>query len=1007
MKRPSRNNLRLRLPRGLLLGLVYGLLTLGAIRVGWMDGLEDGAMDALFQWRGARWPDPRVTIIVADDATVAQVGQWPIPRHVYARVIRRLTQAGVKTIGLDVLFSVPSPSQKDDQELVAACRESGRVIQAAVFHVPLTYNSALPASLTADKRTPPSRFALTSAGVHCRTATWVSSALPELQDSAPGMGHVNVYPEPDGTLLRTPLIRYRERVFPSLALASAAHFLDVRSNSILAEENRLVLPGSTGTLREIPVNDSGESWVNWIGGNDTFPTYNFNQLLAGEVPPVALKDRVVLIGVTAAGAFEQRNTPFSPVQPAVEMQANVLSDILQDRPLRDLSTTFRLLLVLGFPILVGLLVAPSRAVAGMVWILGLGVILGQAALWMMNARDIYVPIAAPLLAGLLTYVTITVANYRRELEANWRVDAAVTALARGGALMASGRERASLLTVIRRTAREVLQARQVFLVLEEAPRPHQTTPETPPTFNTKRYPTLAAVSERVLRYGSAVIWPGRVTEPPTGDGESPNPTLEAAFSQLSNEVRSAHDKPRVRSRSNFNSLLAAPIPLDYSDRVEPLEDRPTYNGVLVAAGKRNGQAFSERDAILLETLAEQAALALENLEYYEILHSRVELANRNLRDAYQALTEERAKLAAAIESNESALIICDELHRAVFINAASARVLLDAAPAIGESVPHVLEQHGLPEFARLFVGIHGQENVKVTGETVRLLERDPQQGATRTILAAQLTPLSGGEAGTMGTMLVVADVTAQRELEQMKDDFVSYVAHELLSPLSTINGYATLLRSPNLNFEPSERESMFAGIEYQCERLNRMVWDLLDLSRMEPQPRIPLDFQEIDLVALGEQVLQNQRAALPDPPLHTLRLQTASRPILVDADPDRVEQILINLMSNAVKYSPEGGTITLALAEQGQDGKREVTVQVTDPGMGMTPEQVTRLFQKYYRTPEAQSRGIKGTGLGLHLTKRLVEAHGGRIEVQSERGCGTTVTVTLPAEPELEDEWVE
>jgi two-component system phosphate regulon sensor histidine kinase PhoR len=414
--------------------------------------------------------------------------------------------------------------------------------------------------------------------------------------------------------------------------------------------------------------------------------------------------------------------------------------------------------------------------------------------------------------------------------------------------------------------------------------------------------------------------------------------------------------------------------------------------------------FSERDAILLETLAEQAALALENLEYYEILHSRVELANRNLREAYQALAEERAKLAAAIESNESALIICDELHRAVFINAATARVLKDAAPQIGESVPHVLEQCGLPEFARLFPGIHDSESGKVTGETVRLLERDAQQGPARNILSAQLTSLTGRENLPMGTMLVVTDVTAQRELEQMKDDFVSYVAHELLSPLSTINGYASLLRSPDMNFGPGERESMFAGIEYQCDRLNRMVWDLLDLSRMEPQPRIPLEFHEIDLVALGEQVIRNQVAALPDPPVHTLKLVAEEKPILAEVDPDRMEQILINLVSNAVKYSPDGGTVTLALAEHGQNGKREVTFQVTDSGIGMTPDQVSRLFQKYYRTPEAQSRGIKGTGLGLHLTKRLIEAHGGRIEVESERGRGTTVTVTLPAEPELEED---
>ncbi len=109
-------------------------------------------------------------------------------------------------------------------------------------------------------------------------------------------------------------------------------------------------------------------------------------------------------------------------------------------------------------------------------------------------------------------------------------------------------------------------------------------------------------------------------------------------------------------------------------------------------------------------------------------------------------------------------------------------------------------------------------------------------------------------------------------------------------------------------------------------------------------------------------------------------------------DPDRLEQVVTNLVSNAVKYSPDGGAVTVALEESDAD----VVLRVADSGMGMTPEQQAHLFQRFYRTPEAQARGIQGTGLGLYLVKQLVEAHGGHIEVASEPGRGSIFTVSLP-----------
>ena len=176
-----------------------------------------------------------------------------------------------------------------------------------------------------------------------------------------------------------------------------------------------------------------------------------------------------------------------------------------------------------------------------------------------------------------------------------------------------------------------------------------------------------------------------------------------------------------------------------------------------------------------------------------------------------------------------------------------------------------------------------------------------------------------------------------------------------------------------------------------------MISDLLDVSKLESGVALSLRRTPFDLAALCERLLEEHRYSLnPKPPI-TLVFEAATRPLEFSGDSDRMEQILINLLSNAVKYSPDGGIITLFLAQN----DNEVCLEVRDQGMGMTPEQQQNLFQKFYRTADAKARGIKGTGLGLNLVKQLVEAHHGRVEVESVREKGTTFRVVLPTAGQL------
>jgi signal transduction histidine kinase len=258
------------------------------------------------------------------------------------------------------------------------------------------------------------------------------------------------------------------------------------------------------------------------------------------------------------------------------------------------------------------------------------------------------------------------------------------------------------------------------------------------------------------------------------------------------------------------------------------------------------------------------------------------------------------------------------------------------------------------------------------------------------IFEAQLTPLRG-EGEFLGLMLSVADVTAQRDVDLMKSEFVSFVAHELRSPLTSILGYASLLQTSGDRIDKENRNNMTAAITRQGTRLNRLIGELLDISRIESGKALDLQIASLDLAALCREVVEEQRVALSGRKNYEL-LFDGPEHLVAQGDSDRLEQVLVNLISNAVKYSPDGGRIFVELEDKGHT----VVMRIKDSGMGMTSEQVASLFQKYYRTPDARRRGIKGTGLGLYLVHQLIEAHEGTIEVQSAPMQGTTFTITLP-----------
>jgi two-component system phosphate regulon sensor histidine kinase PhoR len=245
-------------------------------------------------------------------------------------------------------------------------------------------------------------------------------------------------------------------------------------------------------------------------------------------------------------------------------------------------------------------------------------------------------------------------------------------------------------------------------------------------------------------------------------------------------------------------------------------------------------------------------------------------------------------------------------------------------------------------------------------------------------------------AGETGVVIVLHDVSELRRLEQVRTEFVANVSHELRTPLTAIHGYVETLLSGALE-EPDNARRFLEIVHRQTERLGRLIDDLTELSNIElGKVSLYLAPTHVDEVidSVLAVVLPRARAGGV-----TVSVETPADLPTAEADHDRLAQILINLVDNAVKYTPRGGTVTIRAAATGP-AMMEVTVE--DTGVGIPAADLPRVTERFYRVDKARSRELGGTGLGLAIVKHLVLAHGGEIKIDSTVGRGTTVRVTLP-----------
>lgn len=345
-----------------------------------------------------------------------------------------------------------------------------------------------------------------------------------------------------------------------------------------------------------------------------------------------------------------------------------------------------------------------------------------------------------------------------------------------------------------------------------------------------------------------------------------------------------------------------------------------------------------------------------------------------LNQQIQDLRAERGKLAAVLVNMSDAILIVDGDGKVRLLNPAAMLLFnVEEAQALGASLVTVVRNHQFVELWRKCI-LSGEPQTAV-------FEIGPEQRFIQAA-AASLAPTIPDE-----TLLVLHDLTRVRRLETVRRDFVSNVSHELRTPLASLKALAETLQEGALEDPPAARRFL-QQMENEIDNLTQMVRELLELSRIE-SGRVPLERKWIaasDLVtpAVERMKLQAERAGL------TLSLDCPADLPQVWVDRERIEQVLVNLLHNAIKFTPPGGTVQVQLGVE--NGR--LLIAVRDSGVGIPPDALERIFERFYKADKARSGG--GTGLGLSIARHLIEAHGGRIWAESALGAGSVFWIALP-----------
>ena len=380
--------------------------------------------------------------------------------------------------------------------------------------------------------------------------------------------------------------------------------------------------------------------------------------------------------------------------------------------------------------------------------------------------------------------------------------------------------------------------------------------------------------------------------------------------------------------------------------------------------------FTLNDRQMLRSFADQAAIAVHNAQLY------------------RQVSQEKQRLDAILEHSADGVMILTPGHRIAVFNRALGR-MVGRVPvdAIGQAHDDVIKlgglttELGLTQAAERGWPLPGSPPLYVEGDLVG-------PGDQRLSVGITYAPLWGSDGRLLNLIANLRDITRFREAEEMKSTFISVISHELKTPVALIKGYAGTLRRKDAHWDSETWDESLAVIEEESDRLDELINNLLDASRLQTGV-LKLDLGYVALDRMADSLLEKFRTQTSS---HLLAADFPRDFPTVPGDEERLRQVLANLLNNAIKYSPQGGTIRVS----GRVQADQVVVTVQDEGIGLAPEDQERIFERFTRVDNALSRKTQGVGLGLYLVRAILDAHGGRIWVQSRPSMGAVFHFSLP-----------
>jgi PAS domain S-box-containing protein len=510
--------------------------------------------------------------------------------------------------------------------------------------------------------------------------------------------------------------------------------------------------------------------------------------------------------------------------------------------------------------------------------------------------------------------------------------------------------------------------------------------------------------------------------------------------------------------------------------IQPLGQHQAALGVLMLANGTSHVLFDRPDRDLAATLGGHLTVALGNARAYQALQAKVQQLTKTLRDQESRSRQQRAALEVALKkSQEEVALLAQKLYEQERAATRSRQRLEDAAHSRLMSMQDAVEksraerdalQEKIRDLQReglaadrssetiledlncgviiadangnvsrinsIATQMLGLASASVLNQPLIQVSRDerwrravaelgmkPYSMAATTVeadsrvLRATLSSMAAArnDQREVGTVAILYDITSDAESQQARDQFVASLSQELRTPMTSIIGYTDLLLGESVGVLVDMQRKFLQRIKANIERLNTLLNDLISVSVIDAG-QLELHRTPVDMGEILEDTIVDTRAQLEDKEI-TLELKLMDRTPVVEADADRLRQILANLVGNAAKCSPVGSTVQVSTAIHheneggGSEGTRYLKVSVRDCGGGIAPGDLERVFERFYRADRAPINGLGETGVGLAIVKALVEAHGGRVWVESDMGVGSTFIFLLPVTEAYDDPWLE